>query len=37
MEQLKQWYYSEAYKPLMALRQQSAKTHLSFVEGYLPS
>ena len=37
MEQLKKWYYSEAYKPLITLRQQAAKTHLSFVEGYLPN
>ena len=36
MDQLKKWYYSEAYKPLIALRQQSANTHISFVEGYLP-
>lgn len=37
MDQAKTWYGSEAYKPLIALRQQSAKTHLSFVEGYIPS
>lgn len=36
MDQLKKWYYSAEYKPLIALRQQSANTHLSFVEGYLP-
>lgn len=37
MDQLKKWYHSEEYKPLIALRQHSAKTHLSFVEGYVPS
>ena len=37
MEQLKKWYYSDEYKPLIALRQQGANTQLSFVEGYLPS
>ncbi len=37
MEQLKKWYYSEEYKPLIALRQQSAKTQLSFVDGYIPA
>lgn len=37
MEQLQQWYDSEEYKPLIELRQQSAKTNLSFVEGYIPS
>ena len=37
MDQAKKWYDSEAYKPLIALRQQSAKTNLSFVEGYIPS
>ena len=36
MEQLKKWYDSDEYKPLIALRQQAANTQLSFVEGYLP-
>jgi uncharacterized protein (DUF1330 family) len=36
LDQLKKWYYSDEYKPLIALRQQSANTHLSFVEGYIP-
>jgi len=36
MDQLKTWYYSDAYKPLIALRQQAANTQLSFVEGYIP-
>ncbi len=37
MDQLKKWYDSDEYKPLIALRQQSAKTHLSFVEGFIPN
>lgn len=37
MDQLKKWYYSKEYAPLIELRQQSAKTNLSFVEGYIPS
>jgi uncharacterized protein (DUF1330 family) len=37
MEQLKQWYYSKEYEPLIQLRQEAAQTRVSFVEGYSPS
>jgi uncharacterized protein (DUF1330 family) len=33
MEQLKAWYDSPAYAPLIALRQRVAKSHLTAVEG----
>lgn len=36
MEQLKAWYTSPAYAPLIELRQRAAKAHLTAVEGVAP-
>lgn len=33
MEQLKRFYHSDEYAPLIELRNKSARTDLSFVEG----
>ena len=33
LEQAKAWYHSPEYKPLLALRERSAKTNLILVEG----
>jgi uncharacterized protein (DUF1330 family) len=33
MEQLKRFYYSDEYAPLIELRKQSAHTDLTFTEG----
>ena len=33
MEQLKRFYYSDEYAPLIELRNQSAHTDLTFIEG----
>ncbi len=36
MEQLKAFYFSADYAPLIKLRQQAAEGDIALVEGYLP-